>query len=585
MAPTKKPLRPYQFEAVKACSKVWRDFTDGVEGEDGTALIDLPTGTGKTRIACAVTHGIRRKDRRPAVFMVHREELATQAQAALQEENPDDLVAIEMGDRKAPSTTGIYVVSVPTIGRKGSDRLRRIALSGGASMVWIDEAHHGEADTYRYAIEKLGWPHVPLFGCTATSHRMDGKEVFGVESLFTKRVYHYRLINAIRDGWLAPIVAYRAISKTDLTKVQTQMGDFNLKQLAEKVDNEERTKIAFEKWQEIAGDRITVAFCASVAHAKHTAKWFNDHGVTAAYVHGEMEKGPSDSMNAENRNGVMNLWKAGLLQVVCNFGILTEGFDFPAISCVLMLRPTKSWSLYVQCVGRGTRLFPTKENLILLDVVDVTAKQDIMTAPGLLDLPRDLEMDGDDIEQVEAKYRAAANKGLDLSGVVSPKDIETALLPVDLFSEACIPDEVKKVSDLSWSPIHDGYLLYGGHSASGAPKLAHLTTDNYGTWRLEVEGKTVCFCGRDKVPNFGMADSVVKNRWSESLHLITNKDKFSNYPPTDAMLEQLRQAGIPDNIVASMNRGDARQFIAKIKMGYVKPAGATGAKNRKRARV
>jgi superfamily II DNA or RNA helicase len=120
-------------------------------------------------------------------------------------------------------------------------------------------------------------------------------------------------------------------------------------------------------------ERKTVVFLPLIRMAKRFAELLNEYGISAAEVNGE----------SPDREEILSDFEAGKYQALCNAMLLTEGWDCPSVDCVVVLRPTKVRSLYQQMVGRGTRLYPGKEDLLILDFLYLTAKHDLCTPASL----------------------------------------------------------------------------------------------------------------------------------------------------------------------------------------------------------
>ena len=122
-----------------------------------------------------------------------------------------------------------------------------------------------------------------------------------------------------------------------------------------------------KRLQAIGSRRLV--FCADIAHTQGLAKEFRERGILAWSI--------DSTMDMEYRRGVLAAFHAGKTQVLLNCGILTEGFDCPQIDCVLLVRPTRSELLLRQMIGRGTRLYPEKENCLILDIACVSNNWDL----------------------------------------------------------------------------------------------------------------------------------------------------------------------------------------------------------------
>jgi ATP-dependent helicase IRC3 len=180
---------------------------------------------------------------------------------------------------------------------------------------------------------------------------MDNRQLHGTDAaIFQDIAFTYSLREAIQDGWLADLRGYRVATGIDLSRVRVQHGDYNARQLQQAVNTEERNAAAYMHWSEVAKDRRTIVFCTGIEHAKDVADLFRQQDISCESVNG--------SMPTQQRDAIMRRFSTGRTQVLSNVDIATEGFDLPEVSCVLMLRPTQSWALYTQMIGRGLRVLP-----------------------------------------------------------------------------------------------------------------------------------------------------------------------------------------------------------------------------------
>jgi len=336
-------LRPYQSAASEAIFKEWQD--------NDSTLVVIPTGGGKTILFADV---IRRVFPRRALVIAHREELIFQARDKI--ERVTGLTAdIEMGERRAEGGLfGMARVVVSTIqtqcsGGDGGGRMSKFDPSQFGLLI-IDEAHHATSPSYRRVIDYYRTnPALKVLGVTATPDRAD-EQALG--QVFQSVAFDYEVLDAIHDGWLVPIEQQMVhVEGLDYSDVRTTAGDLNGGDLAAVMEAERNLQPMASASVEIIGARRALVFTASVKAAELTAEIFNRHRTgMAAWVCGETDR--------EDRRRILAEFAAGKIQVVCNCGVLTEGFDDPGVEVVIMGRPTKSRSLYSQMVGRSTRPLP-----------------------------------------------------------------------------------------------------------------------------------------------------------------------------------------------------------------------------------
>jgi len=380
VAPVGDPdgLRPYQREAVEAIHRE-------LQKHDST-LIVMATGTGKTQTFGAVA---KRWEGRVLV-LAHRKELIDQARKRLSLMT-NEFVGVEKAARAAVGER-IVIGSVQTL--KGIDRLLKFP-PGYFSLIVIDEAHHSCAVSYRLMLNHFtgaklitlekGKPHVisngvtndtKVLGVTATPDRADE---LAMEQVFTSVAYRYDIDRGQAEGFLCPVeILPIVVEGIKLAAVKTTAGDFNQGQLdavmgAEKVLH----GVCNEKLFEHCGDRRVVGFATSVANAASMAEILNRYRPGCARaVNGKTPE--------KEREAILKGHQRGEYQFLFNVGVLTEGYDDPAISCILMIRPTKSRALYAQMMGRGLRPAPGKADLLVLDFSGNSGKHKLVSALDIL---------------------------------------------------------------------------------------------------------------------------------------------------------------------------------------------------------
>lgn len=301
-----------------------------------------------------------------------------------------------------------------------------------ANSILVHNCHLFMAKTYltpfHYFTPKM------LTGWTATPTRLDG---LNMNNLFDKIVYDYPIQRGIKEGYLCKLDAYRVKTNCDLSKIHKIGGDFNQKELSDLVDTDERNKLIVEKYREYADGRQTIVNCINILHAERLRDAFREANIVSEVI-------VSDEAICPNRKELVNEFKEGNIQVITNVTILSTGFDYSNVSCVIQARPTQSLALYMQQLGRGTRIksagcrfdFPSAD-CIILDIVDVSSKHDLINTWTLEDGVRieDRIFMSDKrkeemIERRDAKQRelaATVNK-------IIKKDEKVALFPMPISS-------------------------------------------------------------------------------------------------------------------------------------------------------
>lgn len=368
-------LRPYQQAAKAAVLDEWD------RGVDKTLLV-LPTGTGKTIVFSAVTEEAVRRGGR-VLILAHRGELLEQAADKLEKST-----GLRSSLEKAESSClgswyRVAVGSVQSLQRPS--RLDRFAPDYFNTII-IDEAHHCLSDGYQRVLEHFSAAKV--LGVTATPDRGDMRSL---GQYFETLAYEYTLVQAIRDGYLSPIKALTVPLRLDLSSVGVQNGDFKVGDLGTALDPY-LDAIADEMLKNCA-DRKTVVFLPLVKTSQKFRDILNAKGFRAAEVNGE----------SDDRAEVLRDFEAGRYNVLCNSMLLAEGWDCPSVDCVIVLRPTKIRSLYSQMVGRGTRLYPGKDHLLLLDFLWHTERHELCHPAALVaESPDVAKKMTENIEEAEA---------------------------------------------------------------------------------------------------------------------------------------------------------------------------------------
>lgn len=348
-------LRPYQQEAREAVEHQWREV-------DRTLLV-LPTGCGKTIVFASVTADrVSAGDR--VLILAHRGELLEQAADKLRQAVGLGCAVEKAGESCLGSWYRVVVGSVQTLMRE--KRLEQFPPDYFGTIV-IDEAHHAVSDSYRRILDHFS--DAKVLGVTATPDRGDMRDLGAV---FESLAYEYTLPRAIREGYLTPIQALTVPLTLDISGVCMQSGDFKASEIDTALDPY-LEQIAGEMAQ-LCADRKTVVFLPLVKTSQKFRDILNAHGFRAAEVNGE----------STDRAEVLADFDAGKYNVLCNSMLLTEGWDCPSVDCVVVLRPTKVRGLYCQMVGRGTRLSPGKENLLLLDFLWMTERHELCHPASLI---------------------------------------------------------------------------------------------------------------------------------------------------------------------------------------------------------
>lgn len=332
--------RPYQNTAA---SKVFEAWGRGIQ----KTMVVMPTGTGKTILFAKICEKVVEQGGRPLV-LAHRDELIRQAVDKIAKATGMTCAVEKAGEKAHDSLFPVVVGSVQSLSRP--DRLARYSNAHFTHIV-TDECHHAVSPQYLAIYDYFAG--AKLLGVTATADRADKKNL---GTVFDSLAYEYTIIEAIREGFLAPIRAQTIPLQIDLSRVRKQDGDFRAEDLGDAL---------LPYLDEIAGhvemhcrSRKTIIFVPLIATAVRFADILKARGLNAEHISG------ADEYRNEKREWYASQ-RAGAIMV--NSMLWTEGFDDPSTDCIIVLRPTQSRPLYAQMVGRGTRICEGKNDLLLLD--------------------------------------------------------------------------------------------------------------------------------------------------------------------------------------------------------------------------
>jgi superfamily II DNA or RNA helicase len=601
MTIAKLDLRPYQHSAQ---IDTVREF---LRHDGGWRLLGvLPTASGKTVVFSTLSLYQPFKayleafppDQRKILVIAHREELLKQAKNKYEAYNPGLIVDIEQADQWARPDADVIIASIQTLASRSGKRLGRLNRNQ-VRLVVIDEAHHATAPSYVSVLQYFGllpppeflpkpdekmdadtalqwqrdrlkeWdatgkPARLLLGVTATAVRADR---VGLEAVFQKIVFEETILDLIRQGYLSRIRALKILSTVDLDPVKTKSGDFDEKELAAAVDNVERNRVIVKAWIEHGVGRKTVGFCVDVQHALDLAEEFNNAGVRAAAIHG----------NSTDRVELLNRFEHGDLEILTNCQILTEGTDIPNIQCIIHARPTKSAALYTQMTGRGFRLCPEKGKVdcLLLDIVDLTSRHSLMTAPTLVGLPSEYDAQGRDlVGELDAVEKAKAkNPLLDVSKARSLEDLHAMAEEVDLFGVFRQP-EITNNARLSWMKAGEQYQIsYLGPNRFD--ETLRLSENNMGGWDIahqELDRRQTMASVPDLPTAFKAAEAWLEQHRPDAIGNLSRDARWRRKDMSPGQLKYLNslsaKSDTPSIDTSRLSAGEASDLIEFFKQRF-----------------
>ena len=323
---------------------------EGVE----KGLVAAATGVGKTYLAAFDSLQFDK-----VLFVAHREEILRQARNSYRTIESDLNYSFFNGQEKNPAGDVVFA-SVQTLRKE--KYLNKYFNPDTFEYLVVDEFHHAAADSYLNVLEYFE-PEF-LLGLTATPYRMDNRDIFALCN--DNLIYEIDLKNAINRDLLVPFKYYGIYdSEVNYDEINISQGKYVVKELEEKLSTHKRADLVYKNYQRLGGDR-TLGFCASIPHARYMADYFNSQkGVKAATVHSSSEKGDYFM----DREEAVESLKNGEIEVIFAVDIFNEGVDIPALDTVLFLRPTESYVVFLQQLGRGLRKYQDKEHLKVIDFI------------------------------------------------------------------------------------------------------------------------------------------------------------------------------------------------------------------------
>ena len=501
--------------------------------DHGNTLSIASTGFGKTiALSAVVAKSLEGSDSK-ACILAHRDELTAQNRAKFGRVAPDITTSVVDAEAKSWAGRATFAM-VPTLSRPAN-----LAAMPALDLLVIDEAHHAVADSYRRIIDHVRGAnsYCRIFGVTATPNRGDRK---GLREIFDNVGDQVRLGELIASGHLVPPRTFviDVGVQEQLRAVRKSAADYDMTEVAQIMNRAPVTDEVVRHWQEKASERPSVVFCSTVAHAENVAAAFNDAGVSAAVIHGDLDAGM--------RRRILAAYAAGEIRVIVNVAVLTEGWDHPPTSCVVLLRPSSYKSTMIQMVGRGLRTVDPEEHpgIVKTDCVVL----DFGTSSLIHGtLEQDVDLDGK-TESGEAPTKTCPGCGADiplaaiecpLCGEAFPREEEEAgegggAAPLSGFMMTEI--DLLKRSSFAWVDLYGtddalmatGFAAWGGifwldgvwYAIGGAKgERPHL---------LGVGERTVCLAQADDWLNTHETDeSAFKTR------------SWLRQPPTEKQLQYL----------------------------------------------
>lgn len=342
-------LRPYQHQLVESVRESLRTGHRRV-------MAYLPTGGGKTRVATAIAQMSLTKSNGRVIVLANRKQLVHQFAAALRGAGLD--VGILQGENTAGLHHRVVVASIDTVHARG-------CIFDDVALFIIDEAH-AVAGSEKYRRLLFRYNRVPCIGLSATPFaRGLGRPYpeLADRALFEDLVIGATVQGLVDDGFLTGIEIYcpSAPDMSGAKTVRTAEGEQDYRQadIDKATDKPELIGDVVGHWMRLAEGRKTICFASSIAHSQHVVEQFRASGVSAEHL--------DCYMDDETRQDILTRFEHGDFTLLSNVSLLSEGFDVPDTACMILARPTKSLTRFLQMVGRVLRPADGKTHALLLD--------------------------------------------------------------------------------------------------------------------------------------------------------------------------------------------------------------------------
>lgn len=439
-----------------------------------------------------------------------------------------------------------------------------------ANGIIVHNCHHSTSDTYRNILEYFGSKtdtHPVILGVTATPNRADWEDL---KEIFDHVVCNYDIKYGIQNGYLSNIKAYTVNTETDISEVGMTAWDFKIGELGEAVNTEARNELIIETYKKLLKGKKAIAFCVNVEHSKTLAEAFREKKISAESVTGDTPK--------EERDKIMDDYKNGKLQILCNCLVATEGFDAPTTEGILLARPTKSESLFIQMAGRWLRISEGKEHVKLIDFVDNTKNNSIVSSSCFIGMKKPVKMNWENIFDYEEKFKqlVASNPFLDISSIDLDK-LDEKIKEVDIFGIMNISEDVKKCSKNRWQPYGTWYKisLWKHIVEKSIPGTDYKSEIEVGTaisiqedtlWNYKIEvseltpqtphfkngfqryAKKVIHTEEAPMKEVALmrADEIINTRYADRKNIVSQDARWLKDKPTPKQIELLKKFGFQD---------------------------------------
>ena len=339
-------LRDYQKEAIA----IIKETFDGCYRQ----YIEMPTGSGKTVTFLSYA----KENHKCVLIIVPSVELLNQVyETALLFYSKSEIS--RKGNRYDEDPKRLHISTIQSLRGEYLQLLHKYPHD----LIIIDEAHHAQAESYKRFIRlKTDYYHEKcqrFLGVTATPDRADGQLL---NDILYKCSYRIKIQDLIEREYLSDIEGFSVKTNIDLSGIHDHNSDFSIIDLYKKLCVDSRNQMIVDLCKKEMIGKKNLIFCINIQHSKEINKMLNDQGLSSKHIDGKM--------NDIERHSILKSFRNGEISFLTNCQLLTEGFDEPSIDGIILARPTKSISLFIQMIGRGLRIYPSKKTCKIIDIVD-----------------------------------------------------------------------------------------------------------------------------------------------------------------------------------------------------------------------
>lgn len=557
-------LRSYQVEALRSIWEAARRARKQNEESDGRApairaVCHQPTGAGKTIEILYLVRELSRRWGWRALVIEPTKELVRQTVRKAGKFTPDRKVGLVRRKKRNFDDCDVVICTAASLHTKALAEIDPSQFQ----IVIVDEAHHGAAATYEEILEHFNYVNL-ILGFTATPIRGDGTSVAGPKHFHSVIVYH-TIGQLTHAGALCKARGVYVHTGLVLENVPIRRGNYDERKLAHAVNTPERNRMAVEAYLNHAPGELGLVFAANIQHAQDLAATFNEQGVPAAAVWGEMAQ-----TDPEQYEEILRDYRARGILVLCNAKLLTEGFDEPQISIVIITRPSTEASgrvLGPQMIGRGLRTAEGKEEAIIIELIDNAIlaggrnpnKEKAFTLNSLI--ANAYGVSTAEIEAPGGYLHEKAHKARVEDAWRERLKLYQSLRTIDAVQETFdVIERVSKVSEFVWIPL--GAKTYYMSIGEGSFCEVVEERENYFEVRAVQESElTFIGSGPDLKSAIAIADSWVATHGINYMLQQRNQPWRQKDPTDNQVATASRLTGLPESFLRSLKRGQLSDLI------------------------